>query len=131
MLNYNAYLRENFKLRYSSCIQWHYSSLHISNKGSFKSILLTIQRDLSTLMPSWINHIYILYISDINLLQASRYLIILDQFILCFRNCCFMNAVATSKIHKITNQLKYQHTLDFKELHFNFVILRSIIYYVT
>ena len=52
MLNYNAYLRENFKLRFSFCVLWHYSTLHISNKGSFKKYSLTVQRDLSTLMPS-------------------------------------------------------------------------------
>lgn len=39
ILNYNDYLRENFKLRYNSCIQWHYSTLHISHEGCFKSIL--------------------------------------------------------------------------------------------
>ena len=48
---------------------------------------------------------------------------------LCFHNHCFMNDVATSKIYKITNQLKYHHSLDFKKLHFNSVILRRSITY--
>lgn len=50
--------------------------------------------------------------------NINKYSSIMDQFV--FFLCRVMNDVATSKIHKSTNKLKCQHTLDFKGITFSF-----------
>lgn len=44
---------------------------------------------------------------------------------MCFFYCCFIIAIATSKIYKIVNKLKYQYILDFKRLTFKFCHARE------
>lgn len=44
---------------------------------------------------------------------------------MCFSYCCYIIAIATSKLYKIVNKLKYQYILDFKRLKFKFCHARE------